>query len=68
MNIDIPTHKRYYENEIDYHFKLETEILWAWSVNFNHFIENLHKQYENKLRDLMNTFELEKINVHSNKQ
>ena len=45
MKIDTPTHKRYYDNEIDYHFKLKTEILWAWSVNFNNFIENVHKKY-----------------------
>ena len=28
MKIKKPTHTRYYDNKIDYHFKLETEILW----------------------------------------
>ena len=44
--------------KIKNHFLLETQLLWAWSLNLNSFIKNVNKQYETNLRILMDTFEL----------
>ena len=44
--------------KIQNHFLLETQLFWAWSVNFNNFIQNVNRQYETNMRILMNKFEL----------
>ena len=67
--IKIDTHetKGYFTTENDKHFQIETEIVWAWSVNFNYLIDNVHKTYENKLRVLINSFQ-EDTNTRTLKQ
>ena len=56
------THKKtkYYDKKKQNHFLLETQLVWARSVNLKNFIQNVNKQYETNLRILMDTFELGK--------
>ena len=67
MKIDTHETKWYYTTKYDKNFQIETEIVWAWSVNFNYLIENVHKKYENKLRVLINSFQ-EDTNTRTRKQ
>ena len=68
MKIDTHETKGYFTTDHDKHFQLETEIVWAWSCNFNFLIDNVHKTYEIKLCELINSFDQEKIHVQEKKQ
>ena len=67
MKIDTHETKWYYTTKYDKHFQIETEIVWAWSVNFNYLIDNVHKTYERKLCDLINSFKKD-TNTRTRKQ
>ena len=45
-----------FNSEIQNHFLIETQLVWAWSENFKNFIQNVNQQYENNLDILMNKF------------